>query len=228
MEEFVSKDHRNVGLRVPFSFGRHDVVIPHYNQLDKVILWWRKWVQALPFRWFKVNIWEVHSKNVMEHLVTHREHAPKNCWSTRLLTVAGVIRRKYWTNYAVRNENSTSILLFFRYDEQHLDIDDFKPCNFFEHASCVAKMKNEADHSYDHACLPACDHTSIHQESIHVCINYTYAISKLYYMQSVIILSDSESLIPRSVYENGQGNCCIFQNECREANEGKEKYVWTW
>ena len=62
------------------------------------------------------------------------------------------------------------LLSSFRYDEQHLDIDDFKPCNFFEHASCVAKMKNEADHSYDHACLPACDHTSIHQESIHVCI----------------------------------------------------------
>ena len=62
----------------------------------------------------------------------------------------------------------------FRYDEQHLDINDFKPCNFFEHASCVAKMKNEADHSYDHACLPACDHTSIHQESIHVC---TFVIS---------------------------------------------------
>ena len=38
MEEFVSKDHRNVGLRVPFLFGRHNVVIPHCNQLDKVIL----------------------------------------------------------------------------------------------------------------------------------------------------------------------------------------------
>ena len=67
-----------------------------------------------------------------------------------------------------------NILINFRYDEQHLDIDNFKPCNFFEHASCVAKMKNEADHSYDHACLPACDHTSIHQESIHVCRFFFY------------------------------------------------------
>ena len=27
--------------------------------------------------------------------------------------------------------------LSLRYDEQHLDVVDFKPCNFFEHASCI-------------------------------------------------------------------------------------------
>ena len=49
------------------------------------------------------------------------------------------------------------------------------PCTFFEHATCVAKMKNVKDLSeWNSACLPACDHTSIHQES--VLVRYIYIV----------------------------------------------------
>ena len=41
-----------------------------------------------------------------------------------------------------------------------------KPCNFYEHANCVASFINKDGFENDTECLPSCDHTSIHQESI--------------------------------------------------------------
>jgi len=48
--------------------------------------------------------------------------------------------------------------------EEHQN--ETRPCSFFEHSTCVASIRNKFDPS-DHNCLPSCNLTSIHQESIH-------------------------------------------------------------
>ena len=48
-----------------------------------------------------------------------------------------------------------------------------RACNFFEQATCVATLQNQFDETeFSNECLPSCDHTSIHQESIHVSIQF--------------------------------------------------------
>ena len=55
------------------------------------------------------------------------------------------------------------------YDEQLHKLHRSKPCNFFEHSTCVAKIHNTNDQfEFMKECLPACDHTTVHQEGIHV------------------------------------------------------------
>ena len=50
--------------------------------------------------------------------------------------------------------------------DSNFHADGVKSCNFYEHANCVASFINKDDFENDTECLPSCDHTSIHQESI--------------------------------------------------------------
>ena len=69
--------------------------------------------------------------------------------------------------------NSIQVLCI-RYDEQFNNvmrdnISEWRLCNFFEHATCVAPLRNTDDLSqFNKNCLPSCDLTSIHQDGIHV------------------------------------------------------------
>ena len=47
-------------------------------------------------------------------------------------------------------------------------VSTWKPCDFFEHATCVAPFKNNATSDILSECLPSCDLTTIHQDGIHV------------------------------------------------------------
>ena len=68
-------------------------------------------------------------------------------------------------------DNDDKMLLTFlnigdRFDHVTNIIVAVKPCNFYEHANCVASFINKDGFENDTECLPSCDHTSIHQESI--------------------------------------------------------------
>ena len=44
-----------------------------------------------------------------------------------------------------------------------------KPCNFFEQSTCIASHRNEYDEQdFSAECLPACSHSTIHQEGTSV------------------------------------------------------------
>ena len=55
------------------------------------------------------------------------------------------------------------------YDSQFIRMNGVAACNFFEHASCLATIRNKFEQiDIANHCLPSCDHTTVNQESIHV------------------------------------------------------------
>ena len=63
------------------------------------------------------------------------------------------------------------------YDVKNFELTGMKACNFFEQATCVATLQNKFDETeFTDKCLPSCDHTSIHQESIHVSPFYGFEL----------------------------------------------------
>ena len=71
--------------------------------------------------------------------------------------------------YALMKKIEDKCQCYPSYDEQLHKLHRSKPCNFFEHSTCVAKIHNTNDQfEFMKECLPACDHTTVHQEGIHV------------------------------------------------------------
>ena len=83
-------------------------------------------------------------------------------WRTEGVLSEPRIQREFWKH---QFEPFAKCDCYPSYDS-NFHADGVKSCNFYEHANCVASFINKDDFENDTECLPSCDHTSIHQESI--------------------------------------------------------------
>ena len=132
-------------------------------------------VRPFHFQLSKQNYSDLHSQNATMLKITHNEAVANLIYSRKLTKNVAAIQRKPLTTLST----FTLVHVTSRYDEQfnsvmaHHPLGDqvgeWRLCNFFEHATCVAPLRNTDDLSeFNKNCLPSCDLTSIHQDGIHV------------------------------------------------------------